>query len=202
MFQAAMVLRWTPGPSLHIPFQPVSFPLSSRSSTTTTNPASITVPGPRPPQCYNASQLHFYGPLPLRANGAECVLVDGLDFVPHCCVGRKLLDIRLQPGEEIWLVSGDVVSMYPNIPIEDGVRHIATMLGTSSMEFTDLEEAVNLDITSKEELIIILLRLMLQYNYTTFESGQHNNRDTYIHRTRNSLSATIGRFMVVHGCNS
>ncbi|SJL17766.1 uncharacterized protein ARMOST_21327 [Armillaria ostoyae] len=81
---------------------------------------------------------------------------------------RKLLDVRLQPGEEIWLVSGDVVSMYPNIPIEDGILQIATMLGAPSMAFSTLEEAVNLDINNKDELIILLLRLVLQFNYTSF----------------------------------
>ncbi len=89
------------------------------------------------------------------------------DLKIFCC---KLLDIHLQPGEEIWPVSGDVVSMYLNIPIEDDVHQIATMLDTSPMVFTDLEEVINLDITSKEELTIILLQLVLQFNYTSFAS--------------------------------
>lgn len=75
---------------------------------------------------------------------------------------RKLLGIKLQPGEEIWLVSGNVVSMYPNIPIEDGIHCISTLLDVAPMEFSTLEEVAMLNIENREELIIILLCLILQ----------------------------------------
>ena len=39
-----------------------------------------------------------------------------------------ILNIRIPAGKEIWLVSDDVVAMYPNIPIEDGITQIATIL--------------------------------------------------------------------------
>jgi hypothetical protein len=81
---------------------------------------------------------------------------------------RDILNIRIPAGKEIWLVSGDVVAMYPNIPIEDGITQIATILDVSPMRFDTLEEAVELDINSLDELAVLLLRLVLKNNYVSF----------------------------------
>jgi hypothetical protein len=48
---------------------------------------------------------------------------------------RDILDVRIPTEKEIWLVSGDVVAMYPNIPIEDGICIVANMLGGSQSRF-------------------------------------------------------------------
>jgi hypothetical protein len=74
----------------------------------------------------------------------------------------------MPPGKEVWLVTGDVVAMYPNIPIEDGIQQIATMLNVSPMYFETLEEAANLPVKSLDELTVLLLWLVLQYNYASF----------------------------------
>jgi hypothetical protein len=81
---------------------------------------------------------------------------------------RQILDLKMPSGKEVWLVTGDVVAMYPNIPIEDGIQQIATMLNVSPMYFETLEEAANLPVKSLDELTVLLLRLVLQYNYATF----------------------------------
>lgn len=81
---------------------------------------------------------------------------------------RRILDVKLPIGKEVWLVSGDVVAMYPNIPIEDGICKIASILGVRSMSFTTLEEAVKLEVKSLNELTILLMRMVLQFNYVAF----------------------------------
>jgi hypothetical protein len=81
---------------------------------------------------------------------------------------RQILDVKLPVGKEVWLVSGDVVAMYPNIPIEDGICKIASILEVNPMSFTTLEEAVKLEIKSLDELTILLLRMVLQFNYVAF----------------------------------
>ena len=81
---------------------------------------------------------------------------------------RQILDVKLPIGKEVWLVSGDVVAMYPNIPIEDGICKIASILGVRSMFFTTLEEAVKLEVKSLDELTILLMRMVLQFNYVAF----------------------------------
>jgi hypothetical protein len=59
--------------------------------------------------------------------------------------------------------------MYPNIPIEDGIHQIASLLGVSDMSFDTLEEAAELDINSLDELTVLLLRFVLQFNYVSFD---------------------------------
>jgi hypothetical protein len=70
---------------------------------------------------------------------------------------RQILNVKLPVGKEVWLVSGDVVAMYPNIPIEDGICKIAS-----------LEEAVKLEVKSLDELTILLMRMVLQFNCVAF----------------------------------
>ena len=81
---------------------------------------------------------------------------------------RQIVDVKMPIGKEIWLVSGDVVAMYPNIPIEDGIRKIASMLDVSPMDFKTLEEAAALPINSLNELTVLLMRMVLQFNYVSF----------------------------------
>lgn len=81
---------------------------------------------------------------------------------------HDLLNVELPPGEDIWLVTGDVVAMYPNIPMGDGIAQIAAILNTSPMEFKTLDEAALLKIRNRKELVIVLLRLILQFNYVKF----------------------------------
>lgn len=83
---------------------------------------------------------------------------------------RRLMDLKLPRGKELWLVTGDVVAMYPNIPMEDGICQIARMLRSSAMEFHDLDEAATLKIKSRKELVILLLRLVLNFNYVRFSN--------------------------------
>jgi hypothetical protein len=52
--------------------------------------------------------------------------------------------------------------------MDDGIAPIATLLNTSPMEFTTSEEAALLDIGDRKELTIILLRLVLQFNFVKF----------------------------------
>jgi hypothetical protein len=58
--------------------------------------------------------------------------------------------------------------MYPNIPIEDGISQIATILKTSLMEFNTLDEVSQLPFSSRKKLTILLLRIILKYNYVAF----------------------------------
>jgi hypothetical protein len=58
--------------------------------------------------------------------------------------------------------------MYPNIPIDDGIAQIASILKAPLMEFNTLEEAAQLNFNSRKELIILLLRLVLKFNYVAF----------------------------------
>ena len=81
---------------------------------------------------------------------------------------RQILDVKLPVGKEVWLVSGDVVAMYPNIPIEDGIRNIASILEVRPMFFTTLDEAVKLEVKSLDELTVLLMRMVLQFNYVAF----------------------------------
>jgi hypothetical protein len=81
---------------------------------------------------------------------------------------REILEVMLPPGEDIWLVTGDVVAMYPNIPMDDGIANIASILHTSEMKFTSYDEASSLKFTSRKQLIILLLRLVLKFNYVQF----------------------------------
>jgi hypothetical protein len=81
---------------------------------------------------------------------------------------RDILNVRIPIQKEIWLVSGGVVAMYPNIPIEDGICIIVDMLGVSPMKFDTLEEAAELSINSLDELTVLLLRWVLKYNYVSF----------------------------------
>ena len=58
--------------------------------------------------------------------------------------------------------------MYPNIPIEDGIRNIASILEVRPMFFTTLDEAVKLEVKSLDELTVLLMRMVLQFNYVAF----------------------------------
>jgi hypothetical protein len=81
---------------------------------------------------------------------------------------RELLELKLPPGEDIWIITGEVVAMYPNIPMDEGISRIAGILGTSAMEFTSLADAADLNINGRKELIILFLRLVLKFNYVGF----------------------------------
>jgi hypothetical protein len=81
---------------------------------------------------------------------------------------HDILTIQLPVGEDIWLVTGDIVTMYPNIPTDEGIRCIATLLDLSLMEFSNFTEAAHLKIRGWKELVILLLRFVLKYNYVRF----------------------------------
>jgi hypothetical protein len=81
---------------------------------------------------------------------------------------HDILSVDLPRGEDIWLVTGDVVAMYPNIPMDDGISRIASILETSLMEFDTLEEAACLQFNGWKELLVLLLRLILKFNYVSF----------------------------------
>jgi hypothetical protein len=76
--------------------------------------------------------------------------------------------VKLPRGRDIWLVTGDVVAMYPNIPIDDGITQIANMLNSPLMEFNNPDEAAQLNFKSRTELTILLLRFVLKFNYVAF----------------------------------
>jgi hypothetical protein len=50
------------------------------------------------------------------------------------------------PSGKVWFVTGDFVAMYPNIPIENGIQQIASMLNVPPMYFESLE-ATNLSVS-------------------------------------------------------
>jgi hypothetical protein len=81
---------------------------------------------------------------------------------------RDLHNVKIPRGRDIWLVTGDIVAMYPNIPIEDGIAHIASILGVPLMLFDNMTEAMNLDFMTCKELTVFLLRFVLRFNYVTF----------------------------------
>jgi hypothetical protein len=54
---------------------------------------------------------------------------------------HDLLELKLPPGENIWLVTGDIVAIYPNILTDEGIKHIAGILKTSLKEFSTPKEA-------------------------------------------------------------
>lgn len=97
----------------------------------------------------NASSWVDYQIKPLLAK-YPWILPDSKTFC------REILDIKIPPGENIWLVSGDVVAMYPNIPVEDGITQIANKLGASAMGFASLEDAMRLKIRNRKELTMMM----------------------------------------------
>jgi hypothetical protein len=58
--------------------------------------------------------------------------------------------------------------MYPNIPTDEGIRRIATLLEAPLMEFSNFLEAERLIIRGRKELVVLLLRFVLKYNYVHF----------------------------------
>lgn len=81
---------------------------------------------------------------------------------------RELLALNLDSSKDYWLVTGDVVSMYPSIPTNIGVQRIAHLLKVNSPKTrgkTNLR-AIN----TKRDLTLALLTLILKRNFVQFEN--------------------------------
>jgi Reverse transcriptase (RNA-dependent DNA polymerase). len=87
---------------------------------------------------------------------------------------RELMEVKLNPGKRYWLVSGDVVSMYPNIPMDVGIQRIALLLKTDLPPFRGGVRPRM--VKDRASLTIALLRLVLTRNFVEFEGKVYRQK--------------------------
>lgn len=96
---------------------------------------------------------------------------------------RELLSLELEQGKSYWLITGDVVSMYPSIPTNVGVQRMAHLLQTDAPR---TRGRLNLEtIKDRKSLTVALLRLILTRNFVQFEGR------TYLQRAGTAMGTSL-----------